>query len=135
VQQMQQMPQMEGATLEDMPGMIPEGLELKEGLSVTVSITIEGVSDALLVPNGAITYRGGGAYVQVMSADGTTEERSIQTGISDWQYTEVTDGLSEGEQVLVPQATATTSTSSTTQGFQRPSSTIIMPGMGGGPQR
>jgi HlyD family secretion protein len=135
VQQMQQMPQMEGATLEDMPGMIPEGLELKEGLSVTVSITIEGVSDALLVPNGAITYRGGAAYVQVMSADGTTEERSIQTGISDWQYTEVTDGLSEGEQVLVPETTGSEAATTSEQGFQRPSNAIIMPGMGGGPQR
>jgi HlyD family secretion protein len=129
------MPQMEGATLEDMPGMIPEGLELKEGLSVTVSITIEGVSDALLVPNGAITYRGGAAYVQVMSADGTTEERSIQTGISDWQYTEVTDGLSEGEQVLVPETTGSEAATTSEQGFQRPSNAIIMPGMGGGPQR
>jgi HlyD family secretion protein len=134
VQQMQQMPQMEGATLEQMSGLISEDFELKEGLSVTVSILIEGASDVLLVPNDAITYRGGGAYVQVMSADGTTEERSIQTGISDWQYTEVTEGLSEGEQVIVPETTGSDTSTTSDQGA--PGGGMMMPGMGmGGPPR
>jgi len=131
VQQMQQMPQMEGVTLEQMPGLIPEDFELKEGLSVTVSIIIEGASDVLLVPNEAITYRGMEAYVRVVSSDGTTEERAIQTGISDWQYTEVTDGLTEGEQVVVPE-TASTSTSTTSeQGFQGPGGNSFFIGPGG----
>ena len=129
VQQMQQMPQMEGATLEQIPGLIPEDFELKEGLSVTVSIIIEGASDVLLVPNEAITYRGMEAYVQVVLADGTTEERSIQTGISDWQYTEVTDGLTEGEQVVVPETTSTGTSTTSEQGFQG-SPGMMMPGMG-----
>jgi len=129
VQQMQQMPQMEGATLEQIPGLIPEDFELKEGLSVTVSIIIEGASYVLLVPNEAITYRGMEAYVQVVLADGTTEERSIQTGISDWQYTEVTDGLTEGEQVVVPETTSTGTSTTSEQGFQG-SPGMMMPGMG-----
>jgi len=127
---MQQIPQMERAPLEQMTGLIPEDFELKEGLSVTVSILISQASDVLLVPNGAITYRGMETSVQMVLPDGTTEERSIQTGISDWQYTEVTDGLSEGEQVAVPK-TANTSTSTTSeQGFQGPPGGMIMPGMG-----
>ena len=136
VQQMPPMPQMEGAALEQMPGLIPEDFELKEGLSVTVSIIIEGASDVLLVPNEAITYRGREAYVQVVLHDGTTEERSIQTGISDWQYTEVTDGLSEGEQVVLPQTAGSGTSTTSEQGFQRPPETIIFPGpgMGGPPQ-
>jgi multidrug efflux pump subunit AcrA (membrane-fusion protein) len=134
MQQMQQMPQMEGATLEQLPGLIPEDFELKEGLSVTVSILISQASDVLLVPNGAITYQGRDTYVQVVLPDGTTEERAIQTGISDWQYTEVTDGLTEGEQVVVPE-TASTSTSTTSeQGMS--GGGMMMPGMGmGGPPR
>jgi len=44
-----------------------------------------------------------------MSPDGVTEERLITIGISNWQYTEVTDGLSEGEQVVVLQGTTTPS--------------------------
>ena len=127
----QRMQQMQGATLEQMPGLIPEDFELKEGLSITVSIIIEGASDVLLVPNGAITYSRGEAYVQVVSPDGTTEERPIQTGISDWQYTEVTDGLSEGEQVVIPQTTGTSTPTAPEEGFQRPSGGMMMPGMGG----
>ena len=128
-QRMQQMPEI---SLEQMPGLIPEDFELKEGLSVTVSIIIEGASDVLLVPNEATTYRGGAAYVQVMSADSTTEERSIQTGISDWQYTEVTEGLSEGEQVVVPETTGSDTSTTSERGFQGPpGDMIIVPGMGG----
>ncbi|MDD4985249.1 MAG: HlyD family efflux transporter periplasmic adaptor subunit [Dehalococcoidales bacterium] len=129
---MQQMQQMEEAGLGQMSTLIPEDLELKEGLSVTVSILIEGASDVLLVPNGAITYSRGAAYVQVVSPEGVTEERSIQTGISDWQYTEITDGLSEGEQVVVPQTADGNSSTTSQQGFQ---GGMMMPGMGGGPPR
>jgi len=120
--------QMEGVALEPRPSLIPEDFELREGLSVTVSILVEGASDVLLVPNEAITYRGIEAYVQVLSPDGIVEERLIQTGISDWQYTEVTDGLSEGEQVVVPQAT----TAPTMPTMPEPGGRMIMP-FGGGP--
>jgi len=96
------------------PGMIPEDFQLREGLTVTVTILVEERNDVLLVPNGAITTQEGQTYVQVISPDGTLEERSIQTGISNWQFTEVTDGLSEGEKVVIPQKT--TSASTTPQG-------------------
>ena len=82
----------------------------------------------LLVPNSAITTQGWQTYVQVLSPDGAIEERVIQTGISDWQYTEVTDGLNEGEQVVALQGTTTTP--STSQ--EGPSGGIRIPGMGGG---
>jgi len=92
------------------PALIPENFQLREGLTVTVSIIIEEATDVLLVPNGAMTTRGLRNYVQVMSVDGSIEERAVTTGISDWQYTEVTEGLSEGEQVIVPEGTTTTTT-------------------------
>ena len=79
--------------------------QLREGLSVIVSLPEEERDDVLLVPNSAITTQGGQTYVQVVSPNGTAEERIIQTGISSWQYTEVTSGLSEGEQVVVPDTT------------------------------
>ena len=91
-----------------MPLMMPEDFQLREGLTVTVSILVDERKDVLLVPNQAITHEGDETYVQVLKDD-VIEMRSIQTGISDWQYTEVTDGLSEGEQVVVSQG-ATTST-------------------------
>ena len=92
------------------PMMIPEDFQLREGLTVTVSIIVDERNDVLLVPNRAINSQGGQTYVQVVSPDGTIKERAIQTGISNWQYTEVTDGLNEGEEVVITTAATTTPT-------------------------
>ena len=108
------------------PRIIPEDFQLREGLTVTVSILVAERTDVLLIPSGAITTRGGQAYVQVVSPDGIIEERAIQTGISDWQYTEVIDGLEEGESVTVPQGTTTPSTTPPDQ----PRGIMPIPGMG-----
>jgi len=96
--------------------------QLREGLTVTVNIIVASRTNVLLVPNGAVTTTGGQSYVQVVSASGTIEKRAVQTGLSDWEYTEITSGLSEGEQIIVSQAASSTTT---------PSSTT-RPGGGGG---
>ena len=88
------------------------GFQLREGLTVTVNIVTEEVTDVLLVPSAAITMKGGKNYVKVVLADGTTEERAIETGVSDWQNTEVISGLSEGEEVEVTLTSSTDSMSS-----------------------
>jgi len=119
----------EGVATGSMPTLIPEDFQLKEGLSVTISIVVEERNDVLLVPNQAVTYWGGETYVQVLLPDGIIEERLIQTGISDWQYTEVTEGLSEGEQVVIPQA-ITTAPTTPQQGTQGPPGGMMIPGMG-----
>ncbi|MFC1956772.1 efflux RND transporter periplasmic adaptor subunit [Chloroflexota bacterium] len=123
----------EGSSLEQMPTLIPEDFKLKEGLSVTVSIVISQASDVLLVPNPAVTYLRGEAYVQVLLPDGEIEERLIQTGISDWQYTEVSEGLSEGEEVILPDAASAGTATTPEQEDQRPSGGIMPPMRGGGP--
>ena len=125
LEQMQQ--QMQQAQAEQQAAF--ENFQLREGLTVTVSIIIAEATDVLLVPNGAITTRGQQNYVQVVSSDGSIEERAVTTGISNWQYTEVSEGLSEGEQVVV---TGTTSTTTTTQQGGSPGGRMIIP-MGGGP--
>ena len=85
-------------------GTTPEHFQLREGLTVTVSIIVNERKDVLLVPNKAITRQEGGTYVQILE-DGVTELRLIETGISDWQNTEVTDGLREGEEVIIGEVT------------------------------
>ena len=90
--------------------MFPEDFQLREGLTVTVIIIVTESTDVLLVPNGAVTQKGAQSYVQIVTVSGESEQRAIQTGVSDWQFTEVTSGLSEGEQVLVPQGTAPATT-------------------------
>jgi len=103
---------------------VTQAVQLREGMSVTVSIVITQKNNVLLVPNQAISRQGGKNVVNVLK-NGLTELRPITTGISDWQYTEATDGLSEGEQVIIPKTTATT----TTSGQQRQPS--LLPGRGG----
>ncbi len=85
-----------------------EAIQLRDGLTVTVNIIVDQRTNVLVVPNGAITTLGGRSYVEVLSPDGTIETRAIRTGITDYVNTEVTDGLSEGEKVIVPQGTTTT---------------------------
>jgi HlyD family secretion protein len=107
---------MQGGQQGQVPAAVTQSFQLRQGMTVTVSIIVDQRTDVVLVPNGAITKRGGQAYVQVVAADGTTAERSITTGLNDWQYTEVTDGLTEGENVVVPQGTTTSTTSTSQQG-------------------
>jgi hypothetical protein len=105
-----------GAQQEHLPTMLPEDFQLREGLTVTVSILVEERHDVLLIAKQVIIRQGNETHVQVLK-DGVIEERSIQTGISNWQYTEVTDGLSEGEKVIIPETTATPTTSQSRGGF------------------
>ncbi len=99
--------------------MAPEDFQLKEGLTVTVSIVVDERNSVLLVPSKAIGRQGRQTHVKVVSPDGTIEERTIETGISDFQFTEVTDGLSEGEQIIVPPGTTTTTPTRPTSSIPR----------------
>jgi HlyD family secretion protein len=123
---LRQMQQAQGEQQGQVPA-IPEDVQLREGLTVTVSLIVDEASDVLLVPNSAITTQRGQSFVQVLSPDGTIEQRAITTGITDYVNTEVTEGLSEGEQVVVPQGTTTTTTTQ-----QRPSGGFFIGGMGPG---
>ncbi|MBI4285455.1 MAG: biotin/lipoyl-binding protein [Chloroflexi bacterium] len=98
-------------------------LPLKEGLSATVTITILKKDNVLLVPSRAITRKSGQSTVQVLN-NGVTETRVVKTGLSDFSNIEITEGLNEGEQVVMPQVTGTTT--QTQQGQNR----MIIPGGG-----
>ncbi len=122
-----------GAGTGQLPTVVPEDFQLREGLTVTISLIVSEASNVLLVPNAAITSRGQQSFVQVVSANSTekeqvTEERAIKVGMTDYQFTEVTSGLSEGEKITVPKGTSTTTTT-TTQQFRQGG--FMIPGMGG----
>jgi macrolide-specific efflux system membrane fusion protein len=107
-------------------GVSLEDIHLREGLSVTVSIIIQQRSNVLLVPNQAIQLQDGAIYVEVMQ-DGEIYQCPVATGLSDWQYTEIVQGLNEGEQVVIWQTTgssATTVIEKQRSGFQ------MLPGAG-----
>ena len=127
-QMMEQMQQFQTGQQGQLSTTTPTDVQLREGMTITVALIINQKNDVILVPNGAITTQGQQAYVQVMSTDGTIERRTITAGISNWQYTEVTDGLSEGENVIVPQGTAAATSTTTQQG--PPEGGMFIPGMG-----
>jgi len=108
---------------------VSSDFQLREGLTVTVSVIVAERQNVLLVPYTAITKEGGQSYVQLVSSTGTTEKQAIKTGITDYQFTEVTEGLSEGEKVIIPQSTKTTTTTQ-----QQPQGGMMpIPGVGGAP--
>jgi multidrug efflux pump subunit AcrA (membrane-fusion protein) len=85
-----------------------QDISLREGLSVSVTLLIAEKADVLLVPNAAIGKSGNQNRVSVIGADGSEEARTITTGLSNWQFTEVTDGLREGEVVKTSGTVAAT---------------------------
>lgn len=85
----------------------PQPAQLKQGMSITVYIVIGERNNAVLAPNRAIIRQGKDTLVRVMK-DGAVSPRPIKVGINDWQYTEVIDGLNDGEQVIIQQLSAAT---------------------------
>jgi len=102
-------------------------LKLAEGMTVTVSILVDSRTNIVLAPSASVSTKGGQSSVKVLKADGTTEDRVIQTGITDRQNTEVISGLTEGEKVQVTRTTTTPGTATN----QQPTTRVAIPGVGG----
>jgi HlyD family secretion protein len=75
--------------------------QLKQGMTANATVTVSKATNALTVPNLAITRLAGQAYVNVY-VSGQEVQTPIQTGVVGDQYTEVTGGLNEGAQVVIP---------------------------------
>ncbi|MDD4858594.1 MAG: HlyD family efflux transporter periplasmic adaptor subunit [Dehalococcoidales bacterium] len=104
---------------------IATDFQLRQGLTVTVSILVQQKQGVLLVPNQTITRQGQNTYVQVME-NGAPVQRMVKTGMSNWQSTEITEGLTEGETVIIPRSTGTSSTSSQGNQMRAP---VFIPGV------
>jgi hypothetical protein len=81
----------------------PQGVQLREGLSATVSVVIRVTSDALLVPSLAV----GGSFLQPtlqVLSDGQIVETPVTLGDSDDFFVVVEEGLGEGDRVVVESA-------------------------------
>lgn len=73
---------------------------LKDGMSATATITLDTKNDVLLVPVDAIETVDGQKYVEVTDGE-NTQQRAVTLGLINDEYAEVTEGLSEGENVVV----------------------------------
>lgn len=78
-----------------------QGQQLFSGSSADAIVTVETVSDVLTVPTSAVAVEDGVSTVQQVTADGTVATEVV-TGRVFTDRIEVTDGLSEGDQVLAP---------------------------------
>ncbi len=81
------------ATLDDpsAPG------RLLVGYSADVEVILAVRDQTVRVPTPALLE---GGRVLVAGADGTLEERQVKTGLANWEYTEVLEGLITGERVV-----------------------------------
>lgn len=79
----------------------PGAVRLLPGTSADVEVVLEVRPDVLRVPTPALLE---GGKLLVVQKDGTTgrlEERKVRTGLRNWDWTEVVEGLSPGEVVVV----------------------------------
>ena len=103
------------------------------GMNATVAITTAQSQNVLVVLTAAIQRSGAGSVVTVQNDDGSTEKATVQTGLSDGTNTEITDGLQEGQTVVIAGATTTSSRSSQSASATTVPVTGGFPGGGGPP--
>lgn len=77
----------------------PDG-KLMSGMRCEVEIITEEINDILLVPDRAIAEYNDKLYVFVVNEDKSIEAREIETGETNYDYTEVLSGIEVGEEVI-----------------------------------
>lgn len=68
------------------------------GYTANIEVILAVRDKAVRVPTSALLE---GGRVLVAGANGILEERAIKIGLSNWEYTEVLDGLVAGDRVVV----------------------------------
>jgi len=74
-------------------------------MTVQVEIVVEKVENVLYVPVEGIYNRDGKSFCKVRAGDGQIE-REVKTGRFSTDYVEVTEGISENDQVLLDRPAA-----------------------------
>jgi multidrug efflux pump subunit AcrA (membrane-fusion protein) len=95
----------------------PSGLH--DGADVTVSVIYKQVS-GIVVPTTAVHRNSsGGQYVEQVK-NGTTVQTTVHVGVAAGGQTQITSGLSAGDQILVPQIQLPAGNTGQTGGGQFP---------------
>lgn len=71
------------------------------GLTADIDIILEGKKNILIIPEVAIKEVAGKKMVEIRNEDSSITQIEIKTGITDYTYTEVISGLSEGDEVVI----------------------------------
>ena len=83
--------EVEFTNIEDINNMLP-------GYSADAEVILERRDNVLRIPTAALFERN---TVLILNDDGLLEQRQIKTGISNWSYTEVINGLVADEQLVI----------------------------------
>ena len=76
----------------------PADVNLLVGYSADVEIVLSGRDKVLRVPTAALIE---GSRVMVLNAEsGKLEERKVKAGLANWEFTEVIEGLAEGDRIV-----------------------------------
>ena len=106
---------------------------LKPGMTANVEILVVDKEEVLRVPSTAIQRTSRECFVTTLNADTTTSRRDITVGETDGEWSEVLNGLDEGDQVAITQRNQSVWRSGGKEGKQSLSSSILQTGNGGGP--
>lgn len=83
------------ATLDDDPA---PG-ELLVGYSADLEVILDTRENVLRIPTSALQE--GGKVLVYRDDTGKLEERAVKTGLSNWEFTEITEGLTESDRIVV----------------------------------
>jgi HlyD family secretion protein len=67
------------------------------GYSADIEVVVAARDGVLRIPTAALMP---GNRVLVLAADGVLEESRVETGLANWEYTEVSSGLARGDRVV-----------------------------------
>jgi HlyD family secretion protein len=67
------------------------------GYSADVEVVLAVRENVVRVPTSALQE---GGRVLIAGADGTLQERTVKTGLANWEFTEVIEGLAAGDRVV-----------------------------------
>jgi multidrug efflux pump subunit AcrA (membrane-fusion protein) len=85
-------------------------LPVRVGMTANANLITAERSGVLLVPNQAINAnRENGTYTVTLVTGETTQEVAVTIGLRDGQHTQITDGLNEGDELLIGNSLPTTS--------------------------
>jgi HlyD family secretion protein len=86
-------------------GFEPGDLPVRLGMTANVDVVVASAQDALLVPNRAIEAdrEAGRYYVSRQLPIGTIQRLEVRIGLRDQAYTQIVEGLNEGDRVILPE--------------------------------
>ena len=71
------------------------------GMTAEVTFMTEETKDVLYVPVRAVIQENGSSYVKVYDEQGKVVKKEVKTGFSDGRHVEISEGVTEGETVLM----------------------------------